>query len=243
LKKLSKLCTPESKKYMIKLIKTTFLILSLGYLVSSCQVFKGAKGGSGKNADKDTLVVIGTSFGEMTVVLFKETPAHRRNFLKLASQHFYDSTTFHRIIKGFMIQGGDPNSKDSNPGNDGQGGPGYTIPGEFNPDFTHIQGAIAAARMGDGVNPEKRSSGSQFYLVENPQGTPFLNNNYSVFGITVKGVSVIQKIADQAKSAGDRPEKDIKIWVKIVPIKMQKVTETYGYDYITHSVKPELIKK
>jgi cyclophilin family peptidyl-prolyl cis-trans isomerase len=199
-------------------------------------------GGIAKKAEKDTLVVIGTAFGEMTVVLYAETPEHRKNFLKLASEHFFDSTTFHRIIKGFMIQGGDPNSKDSIPYNDGQGGPGYTIPGEFNPAFTHVQGALAAARMGDQVNPEKRSSGSQFYLVENPAGTPFLNNNYSVFGLTIKGIDVIQKIADQPKSKADRPSTDIKMWVKLVVMKKEKVTETFGYDYVSHSVKPELIK-
>lgn len=192
---------------------------------------------------KDTLVVIGTAFGEMTLVLFPETPEHRKNFLRLASQNFYDSTTFHRIIKGFMIQGGDPNSKDSIPFNDGQGGPGYTIPAEFNPAFNHRQGALAAARMGDQVNPEKRSSGSQFYIVENPQGTPFLNMNYTVFGHTIKGIEVVSTIAEQPKGMADRPNKDIKMWVKLLPMKKEKVMETYGYDYETRMVKPEWIKK
>ena len=213
-----------------------FLVLGLALSLST-------SASSYKKAEKDTVVVIGTAFGEITIILYPETPEHRKNFLKLAGQKFFDSTTFHRIIRGFMIQGGDPNSKDSIPFNDGQGGPGYTIPGEFNPAFTHVQGALAAARMGDQVNPEKRSSGSQFYLVENPEGVPFLNQNYSVYGLTIKGIDVVQKIADQPKAPGDRPNKDIKMWVKLIPMKKEKVTETYGYDYVSHSVKQELIKK
>jgi len=220
---------------MKKIFTTLFLIAIVTLSHSSTAA-------SFKKAEKDTLVVIGTAFGEITVILFQETPEHRKNFLKLANEKFFDSTTFHRIIKGFMIQGGDPNSKDSIPFNDGQGGPGYTVTGEFNPAFNHVQGALAAARMGDQVNPEKRSSGSQFYLVENPDGTPFLNQNYSVYGLTIKGLDVISKIADQAKGQGDRPNKDVKMWVKLIPIRKEKVTEIYGYDYVSHSVKPELIK-
>ena len=193
---------------------------------------------SGKD-DKDTLVVIGTRFGEITVVLFPETPIHRSNFLKLASEQFFDSTSFHRIIKDFMIQGGDPNSKDDNPNNDGAGNTGYTLPAEFVPTLTHIQGALAAART---ENPEKRSSGCQFYLVENPGGTHFLDRNYSVFGQTIKGIDVIQNIAVQPKGPMDRPNNNIRMWMKLVPMKKEKITEMYGYDYSSHTVKPELIK-
>ena len=212
-------------------------LLFLLLMLSSVQCILADSFPALKKEPKDSLVIIGTSFGEITLVLFYETPEHRKNFLKLANEHFFDSTTFHRIIKGFMIQGGDPNSKDSIPFNDGQGGPGYTIPAEFNPAFTHVQGALAAARMGDQVNPEKRSSGSQFYLVENPAGTPFLNNNYTVFGITLKGIDVIQKIAEQPKAPGDRPLQNIRMWVRVEPMKKEKVTEIFGYDYATHTVK------
>ena len=114
---------------------------------------------------KDEIAIISTDFGEIYVALYDETPLHKENFLKLAKEGFYDSTTFHRIIEGFMIQGGDPNSKDENPLNDGQGGPGYTIEAEFNRNFYHKKGALAAARIPDQQNPEKRSSGSQFYIV------------------------------------------------------------------------------
>jgi len=242
-KKLNKLCILDLQNRMkTNLQHFALLVLTLS-VFSSCSVFKGSSGESGNRADKDTIVVVGTSFGEMTLILYPETPEHRKNFLKLAREHFYDSTTFHRIIKGFMIQGGDPNSKDTNPYNDGQGGPGYTIPGEFNPAFTHIQGALAAARMSDQVNPEKRSSGSQFYLVEDPGGAHTLDRNYSVFGMTIKGIDVIQKIAEQQKGQADRPVKDIKMWAKLVAMKKANVTETFGYDYMSHSIKQELIKK
>ena len=114
----------------------------------------------------DELVKISTEFGDIYMLLYDETPLHKENFLKLANEKFYDSTTFHRIISGFMIQGGDPNSKDDNPNNNGQGGPGYTVAAEFNTKFFHKKGALCAARMGDQQNPEKRSSGSQFYIAQ-----------------------------------------------------------------------------
>ena len=101
----------------------------------------------------------------MVIRLSDETPLHRDNFAKLVDEVFYYNTTFHRVISNFMIQGGDPNSKDDDPMNDGFGGPGYTIPGEFNPLLIHKKGAIAAARMGGPANPERESSGSQFYVV------------------------------------------------------------------------------
>lgn len=104
--------------------------------------------------------------GRIVVRLYDETPEHRDNFRRLAAESFYDGTTFHRVIDGFMIQGGDPNSRDADPTNDGRGGPGYTLPAEIVPDYFHKRGALAAAREGDIVNPERRSSGSQFYIVD-----------------------------------------------------------------------------
>lgn len=106
-----------------------------------------------------------TPYGSMTVRLYDDTPLHRDNFKKLVAEGFYDGTTFHRVMPEFMIQGGDPNSKDDDPYNDGIGGPGYTVPAEFNPTLIHKKGALAAARQPDQVNPERRSSGSQFYIV------------------------------------------------------------------------------
>jgi peptidyl-prolyl cis-trans isomerase B (cyclophilin B) len=116
-----------------------------------------------------TFYAIDTRYGTMVVGLYDGTPVHRDNFDSLATAAYYDSTAFHRVIENFMIQGGDPNSRDDLLGDDGSGDPGYTLPAEFHPALFHKKGALSAARKGDPVNPEKRSSGSQFYIV---QGQP-----------------------------------------------------------------------
>ncbi|HCM75014.1 MAG TPA: peptidylprolyl isomerase [Cytophagales bacterium] len=116
---------------------------------------------------KDYVVTIKTDMGDMVAILYDETPKHKENFIKLAEDHFYDSLIFHRVIDGFMIQGGDPDSKKSQPGQRlGNGGPGYTVEAEFNPKLFHEKGALSAARLGDQMNPTKASSGSQFYIVQ-----------------------------------------------------------------------------
>ncbi len=116
---------------------------------------------------QQTKVKISTKYGDMIAILYDETPKHKENFLKLTKDGFYDGTIFHRVIKNFMIQGGDPNSKTADINDQlGNGGPGYTIPAEINPKFLHKKGALSAARLGDQANPEKNSSGSQFYIVQ-----------------------------------------------------------------------------
>lgn len=128
-------------------------------------LFLGVIGCSSKSSEP--IVRIKTTHGTLKIKLYNETPAHRDNFLKLAKEGYFDGTLFHRVIKDFMIQGGDPNSKDAQPGVSlGDGGPDYTLPAEFNyPTLFHKKGALAAARQGDQQNPDKRSSGSQFYIV------------------------------------------------------------------------------
>lgn len=112
-------------------------------------------------------VILHTKFGDMGIQLFEDTPLHRENFLQLARSHAYDSTLFHRVIQDFMIQGGDPLSKDPAKASlAGTGGPGYTLPAEILPQYFHAKGMIAAARLGDQVNPKRESSGSQFYIVQ-----------------------------------------------------------------------------
>ncbi len=175
--------------------------------------------------EKGTFVSIETEFGNMKVKLFDETPKHRDNFVKLAGEGFFDDLLFHRVIPGFMVQGGDPDSKTAAPDRPlGQGGPGYTIPAEFNNDLIHLKGMLSAARQSDQVNPKKESSGSQFYIVQGKPaqdgllnnietqkafkytaeqraaykeigGTPFLDRDYTVFGQVVEGLDVIDKIA------------------------------------------------
>lgn len=192
------------------------------------------------------LVEIETDYGTMLVELSNATPQHRDNFIKLADQGFYDGTLFHRVISDFMIQGGDPDSKNAAAAQPlGMGGPGYTVPAEFVDTLVHVKGALAAARMGDASNPKKASSGSQFYIVQGkpvdnamlsstearkgihytPEqkkqyaesgGVPFLDREYTVFGHVVKGLDVIDKIAAVQKGGGDRPAKDVKMKIRVI---------------------------
>lgn len=195
-------------------------------------------------------VRIETNLGEMVVELSNQTPEHRDNFLELVETGFYDSLLFHRVIDGFMIQGGDPNSRGAALGTPlGTGGPGYQIPAEIQPGLWHYKGALAAARQGDAVNPERKSSGSQFYLVHGrtftktdllniearnfpPEGakysdeaierysseggTPFLDNQYTVFGYVVDGLAVIDSIAGGQTAAGDRPLQNVWMAMEII---------------------------
>lgn len=193
------------------------------------------------NTDKMTQVLLKTTFGDITIALYDETPKHKENFLKLVNENYYDGVLFHRIIQGFMIQGGDPDSKNAKPGQMlGAGDIGYTIPAEFVKGRFHKRGAVAAAREGDQVNPQKASSGCQFYIVDGkvydnekinmisqrtgltftPEqveaystigGAPWLDDNYTVFGEVVSGMDVVDKIAAQQKDGNDRPLEDIKI--------------------------------
>ncbi|MDH4296527.1 MAG: peptidylprolyl isomerase [Cyclobacteriaceae bacterium] len=127
---------------------------------------------SGCAQNKDYVVTIRTDYGDMVAILYDETPKHKQNFIKLAKEHYFDSTLFHRVIAGFMIQGGDPDSKKAQPGAPlGRGGPGYTIDAEFNPKLIHARGALSAARLSNQQNPSKASSGSQFYIVQGSKMT------------------------------------------------------------------------
>ncbi|MDR2938556.1 MAG: peptidylprolyl isomerase [Prevotellaceae bacterium] len=234
-------------------------------------------------------ILIETNLGNIKVKLYNETPQHRDNFVKLAEEGFYNGLIFHRVIKDFMVQAGDPQSRNPQPGRQyGAGDPGFTIPAEFNTALIHKKGALSAARTGDQVNPEKRSSGSQFYIVQGkkmsdqelnqmemnvsqqplqkmfneiiaaeeqklraqgvkinydslvdvarqqvmakwetmekfkytPQqreayktlgGTPFLDGGYTVFGETIEGLDVVDKIAAVQTAPGDRPVQDVMI--------------------------------
>jgi cyclophilin family peptidyl-prolyl cis-trans isomerase len=179
-----------------------------------------------------------TNYGNITIVLFDETPKHRDNFVKLVKAHFYDSLLFHRVIKGFVIQGGDPTSKTAaDTALLGEGDIGYTIPAEFNANLFHKKGMLAQARDD---NPEKASSACQFYIVqgkiandsafikakkrtgnETPEahkivyrkigGIPHLDMNYTVYGEVVKGLKVVDKIAAVKTDENDRPIKPVRI--------------------------------
>jgi peptidyl-prolyl cis-trans isomerase B (cyclophilin B) len=206
-------------------------------------------------AQKSEVVVITTDFGEMHLVLYKQTPKHKENFLKLAKEGFYNETGFHRIIRGFMIQGGDPNSKPGAQGVPGQGGPGYTIPAEFVPEYYHRRGALAAARMGDQVNPKRESSGSQFYIVDGqvfpeaqlkpladqkqmPQahrdvystqgGAPHLDGDYTVFGQLIQGFEVLDKIANVPTQGANAPVSPVRMKVTIKTMTKAEMIKNYG---------------
>lgn len=215
-----------------------------------------------KPSKKDYVISIETKFGTITALLYDDTPLHKENFIKLVDEKFYDNTTFHRVMQNFMIQGGDPNSKDDNPNNDGQGGPGYRIKAEFNPKHIHIKGAIAAARQSDAVNPEKESSGSQFYIVQGRKanaaelaqlqkfkgieyteeqqnlyreigGTPHLDMDYTVFGEVIDGLEIIDTIASQKTGAGNRPVENITMTVRVKKMRKKKISKLYNYNYPT----------
>lgn len=158
-----------------------------------------------------------TNMGTIRVKLYNDTPKHRNNFARLALSHFYDGALFHRVIDGFMIQGGDPYTRDSSRVDEwGEGGPGYEIPAEIVPEHTHKKGALAAARRGDIANPLKESSGSQFYLVQDAANCKHLDGEYTVFGETISGLNVIDRIARTKRDRYDRPLRPVVI-KRIVP--------------------------
>ena len=153
-----------------------------------------------------------TSMGTIRVKLYKDTPKHRDNFTKLALSHFYDDVLFHRVIDGFIIQGGDPFTRDTSRVEEwGEGGPGYTIDAEIVPKHRHLRGALAAARRGNLANPMKESSGSQFYLVQDSTNCKHLNGEYTVFGETIGGLNVIDRIARVQTDRLDRPVRPVVI--------------------------------
>lgn len=153
-----------------------------------------------------------TTLGKIKIKLYEKTPKHKENFIKLVSKHYYDSLLFHRVINGFMIQTGDPYTKDTSKVSlYGQGGPDYTIPAEFVNEYWHKKGAIAAARRGNIANPKKSSSGSQFYIVQDENACLHLDGEYTIFGETIEGLDVIDKIAAVETDPYDRPLQDIRI--------------------------------
>ena len=190
--------------------------------------------------------MITTGYGAIVLKLYNKTPLHRDNFVKLVKRHFFDSLLFHRVIKGFMLQGGDPESKHAKQGQLlGEGSLKYTIPAEFDTSLFHKKGALAAAREGDADNPQKRSNSTQFYIVEGrpvtdaemdrievklhikiPEnhrkiyrtigGTPFLDMNYTVFGEVISGFDVIDKIANEPTDANNRPLKNIPMKITLL---------------------------
>jgi len=223
---------------MKKYIKALIVFGMILVIFPSCQT-------NAQENIPERFIKIETSMGDMVVKLYNETPLHRDNMIKLIQEHFYDKQLFHRVIKDFMVQGGDPQSTGAAKGERlGNGGPGYTIPAEFNPELFHKKGALAAARQGDAANPQKASSGSQFYLVvgraltqeqinsfaqsgapfteESVEayttmgGTPHLDGSYTVFGEIVVGLEILDHIAATQTDTYDRPIEDVIYSISLV---------------------------
>jgi len=205
------------------------LLMALLLLIPAAQAAAPLAKGPRKGR-KDDVVTITTPEGIIRLLLFKDTPLHRANFLQKARSGFYNGTTFHRVIDGFMVQGGDANSKDADPANDGQGHAGDpTVPAELGPGHPHVYGALAAARTGGPAGTP--SSNSQFYLVENRGGTHRLDGQYTVFGQVIQGLDVVDKIAKVAKDARDRPLTNVPMTMKVEHLRKKKITKIYGYQY------------
>lgn len=237
------------KKYFFKII---ILLLIIGFNSKNSQAQR-------KKSKKDYLVEIKTSLGSIYLVLYEDTPKHRENFLRLAKKKFFKDLLFHRIKAKFMIQGGDPESRNAPKGKilGAGGGELGLIDAEFHPHRFHKKGALAAARR---PNPAKASSACQFYIVHGRKfterelsyleqqkkiqytpaqkklykeqgGAAMLDQDYTVYGEVIKGMDIVDKIATQDKDRFDRPYKDIKMNITIKKMRKKKITKKYGYQY------------
>jgi cyclophilin family peptidyl-prolyl cis-trans isomerase len=212
-------------------MKRLTILAVLAIVIASCGPRAGKNAENGAQADSTATETsmeqkrieepefdIITSKGTMRVKLYSKTPKHRDNFVKLVKEKYYDGIRFHRVIEGFMIQAGDPYSRDTAKIDLwGQGGPDYTIPAEFVNEYWHKKGALAAARRGDMANPTKASSGSQFYIVHDENACLHLDGQYSIFGEVIEGLDVIDQIATVDVDRYDRPYEDVFI-TEIKPV-------------------------
>ena len=296
----------------MKILKSVLFLSLFAFLSCTSTVPQEGKKLSPK---KEYLITLKTSFGDMRLVLFDQTPKHKANFVKLVQDGFFDGTLFHRVMNDFMIQGGDPSSKGALKGARlGNGGPNYKIPAEFVPEFFHKKGVLAAAREGDGANPQKQSNGSQFYIVKgkkwteselrmltvdwqklggffmnytqkegnevlkqkcttlqaqnnrqammdlmfvykdtleqiyevklgkemsqekkqtymNEGGYPSLDDNYTVFGMVIDGLDVLDKISAVKTDQFARPDEDIIMEMTLEVLTKKKITKLYGYEF------------
>ena len=182
--------------------KRILCIAALAAMLSAC----------GPKTEKEVVMVVETTMGTVEFKLYNETPLHRDNFIRLAEEHYFDSLLFHRVIDGFVIQGGDPNSKYAKPGELlGDGEPDFRVPAEIRVDqgITCVKGSILAAREGDDVNPNRESCASQYCFMMRP--CPHLDGAYTVFGEVTEGMDVLEAIQKVATDEYDRPIEDIRM--------------------------------
>ena len=187
-------------------------ILKTTIILFSCLLINSVVSADEQTVDAVPVdVVIETKFGDIELKLFSDiAPGHVENFLKLTKSGFYDGTIFHRVIPGFMIQGGDPNSKGSDKSTHGTGGPGYAIDAEFN-DKPHVRGALSMARSRD---PD--SAGSQFFIVV--KKSSFLDHQYTVFGEVISGMDVVDEIVSQKRDTRDNPMDRIEVKIRVIEL-------------------------
>ena len=199
---------------MKKLIAFSVFVLLLVSVTNSC------KKNDNNQDTKYEVIKMQTNHGVIMLWLYEDTPLHKANFDSLAKAGFYDGLIFHRVIKDFMNQGGDPSGN-------GTGGPGYTIKAEIKTSLTHKFGAVGAARDN---NPEKRSNGSQFYIVNNTSGAHSLDGDYTVFGETIDGLDVVTEIGNVATDASDKPLTDVVMTkVEVVEYTAQELLDNFGF--------------
>jgi len=188
-------------------MKNIFLILGLILSLQLVAQIEATPKTTNSIETPETIAVIHTTMGDITVKLYNDTPLHRDNFIKLVNEGWYDGSPFHRVINNFMIQGGH--------NKDGVVDPGYTVEAEILPNHSHKKGVLAAARIGGPSNPEMRSSGCQFYIVQNPNGTPHLDGKYTIYGEVIMGLDVVDNIAAVQTGRGDVPVKEITMTIEI----------------------------
>ncbi|MCF8296244.1 MAG: peptidylprolyl isomerase [Saprospiraceae bacterium] len=206
---------------MKNLINFPIIILLAVILIYGCK--KDEKDDDENTSETYEVYKIQTTMGDIIIWLYDETPLHKHNFDSLTRAGFYDGLIFHRVINDFMIQGGDPLGT-------GSGGPGYTIPAEIKSNLLHKYGAVAAARLGGAANPLKESSGSQFYIVEDSNGEPGLDGEYTVFGETIDGLAVVSAIAEVPTNSSDKPLTDVVMTtVSVVKYTADELKSNFGF--------------
>jgi len=186
--------------------------------------------GQPDEGNTDYLVTIHTDYGNIKILLFDDTPIHKENFIKLAKSGVYDYIVFHRVIDNFMIQTGDYTTRNK-PIDYSPSVIQGTIPAEIKSHHKHVLGAVGAARYGGAENPEKRSSGTQFYIIQNGNGAPHLDGEYTVFGQVMSGFEVVDKIASQPVNKRNRPLEEIQIIVDVEKVDKDDVEKFYNFTY------------
>ena len=230
-------------------MKRIVLIIAAAMAISSC----ACRNESEQAAETATVMEntqvaepefdIVTTHGTMRVKLYSKTPKHMANFKKLVADKYYDGVRFHRVIEGFMIQTGDPYSRDTAKMDMwGMGGPDYTVPAEFVNEYWHKKGALAAARKGDMANPTKASSGSQFYIVHDENACLHLDGQYTIFGEVTEGLDVIDKIATVPVDRMDRPYEDVFI-ISVNPVEVVPVVEETADEPAAESAPVEPVQE